>query len=413
LTFVNIFFTIVVRVPDWIASLMIKRTHLPQLMLLTVGLTSGVEYYFLPHQVEKQKEIIQYIEKSTVPVVTRQDKKIRLTPKNAKAVFRQHGLLWCEKALKKQGCSKITSGDLLTLSLRKEKGVTTILDAVFYTADDFGYRINASEKTVTRFKLKRVSKVISNDYQKSFQQTLSSHKLSKDIVNEALKALSLSTNVKKSLKPGVKVQLLYSTVELPDRTRFNSRLKYVGLAGKAKAEVFVFASGHTKGYYGADGKLLVRDVLKLPIHSRFSFRDGFGYRSDPFTHERRLHSGLDLAAMRGTPVYSAALGTVICCGHQNGYGKTVEVRHTGTMRTRYAHLHQIKVRPGQMIDASTMLGTVGSTGHSTGPHLHYEVIKNGQRVNPRKFTFLDNVALAGKLLVGFKNFKAQCQTAFR
>lgn len=382
-------------------------------MLLAIGLTSGVEYYFLPREAEKQKEIIQYIEKSSVPIVIRQDKKIRLTPKNAKSVFRQHGLLWCEKALKKQGCLKVSAGDILTLSLKKEKGVTTILNAALYAADDSGYKINATDKTVSRFKLKRTLQFVSNDYKKSFQHTLASHKLPKDIVKEALRSLSLATSTQKNLKPGVKIQLLYSSVELPDKTCFNAQLKYVGLTGKAKAEAFIFANGNIKGCYGADGKLLVRDTLKMPIRSRFCFRDGFGYRKDPFTRERKFHSGLDLSAPRGTPVCSAASGTVVHCGYQGGYGKLVEVRHTGTMRTRYAHLHQIKVKPGQTIDASTVIGTVGATGRATGPHLHYEVIKNGQHVNPRKFVMLDNIALAGKTMVAFKHFKAQCQNTLR
>jgi murein DD-endopeptidase MepM/ murein hydrolase activator NlpD len=391
--------------------MLIKRTHLPRLLLLTIGLTSGVEYYFLPHEAQKQQEIIQYIEKPLVPIVTRQNKTIRLTPKNAKSVFRQHGLLWCEKVLKKQGCSKISAGDVLTLSLKREKGVTTILNAVCYTADDYGYKINAPDKTVTRFKLKRALKVVSNDYKKSFQHTVAAHKLPKEMVGEALRSLALATNTKKKLKPGVKVQLVYSTVELPDKTRFNPRLKYVGLTGKEKAEAFIFTNGNTKGCYGADGKLLARDILKMPLRSRFSFRDGFGYRKDPFTRERKFHSGLDLGAPRGTPIYAAAGGTIVHCGHQGGYGKIIEIRHTGTMRTRYAHLHQIKVKPGQVINASTVIGTVGSTGRATGPHLHYEVIKNGQHVNPRKFAILDNIALAGKMMVAFNGFKAQCQNA--
>lgn len=393
-------------------QLMIKRAHLPRLLLLTIGLTSGLEYYFMPHEVQKQQEIIQYIAKSSIPIVTRQDKKVRLTPKNAKSVFRQHNLLWCEKALKKQGCSKISHGDLLTLSLKREKGVTTVLDAVCYTADDFGYKINAANKTVARFKLKRALKVVSSDFKKSLQHTVAAYKLPKEIMGEALKSLALSVNTKKSLKPGTKVQLLYSTVELPDKTRFNPRLKYVGLTGKAKAEVFVFTHGNTKACYDAEGRQFARDTLKPPIRSRFSFRDGFGYRKDPFTRERRFHSGLDLAAPRGTPVCSAANGTVVHCGYQSGYGKVVEIRHTGTMRTRYAHLHHIKVKHGQTIDSSTVIGTVGATGRATGPHLHYEVIKNGQQVNPRKFAMLDNIALAGKMLVAFKGFKSQCHSAF-
>lgn len=393
--------------------MIIKRTHLPRLLLLTIGLTSGVEYYFMPREVQKQQELIQHIAKSSVPIVTRRNKTIRLTPKNAKSVFRQHGLLWCEKILKKQGCIKISHGDVLTLSLKKEKGVTTVLDAVCYTADDLGYKINTAEKTVTRFKLKRTLKVVSNDFKKSFQHTVVAQRLPKEIISEALRSLALATNTKKNLKPGVKVQLLYSTVELPDKTRFNSRLKYVGLTGKEKAEAFVFAHGNTKKCYDASGKQLVRDALKMPLRSRFSFRDGFGYRKDPFTRERKFHSGLDLSAPRGTPIYAAAGGTIVHCGYQSGYGKIVEIRHTGTMRTRYAHLQHIKVKPGQAIDASTVIGTVGATGRATGPHLHYEIIKNGQQVNPRKFSMLDTIALTGKMMVAFKSFKAQCQRSLR
>jgi murein DD-endopeptidase MepM/ murein hydrolase activator NlpD len=399
--------------PIEIASNMIKRTHLPRLLLLTVGLTSGVEYYFLPREAEKQQEIIQYIEKSSVPVITRQNKTIRLTPKNAKSVFRQHGLLWCEKVLKKQGCLRISSGDVLTLSLKKEKGLTTVLNAICYTADDFGYKIDATHKVVVRFKLKRTVKSVSNDFKKSFQHTVAAHKLPKEVISEALRSLALATDTKKNLKPGVKVQLVYSTIELPDKTHFNSRLRYVGLTGKVKAEVFVFDHGSAKGCYGADGKLLAHNTLKLPIRNRFAFRDGFGYRKDPFTRERRFHSGLDLSAPRGTPIYAAAGGTIVHCGYQSGYGKIVEIRHTGTMRTRYAHLHQIKVKTGQTIDASTVIGTVGATGRATGPHLHYEVIKNGQHVNPRKFAMLDNIALAGKAMAAFKGFKTQCQSTLR
>lgn len=210
---------------------------------------------------------------------------------------------------------------------------------------------------------------------------------------------------------GVKIQFVYSTIELPGNPFFGSELKHIGLRGKTKVDVFAFNQGQKRGYYTADGKQLVHDTLKNPIRSRFSFRDGFGYRKDPFTHERRFHSGLDLSAPRGTPVYSAASGTVVYCGHNGGYGKIVEVRHTGTMRTRYAHLHHIKVKLGQTIDATTVVGTVGSTGRSTAPHLHYEVIKNGQRVNPRKFSILDNNALSGKLLAAFNGIKAQCHKA--
>lgn len=112
---------------------------------------------------------------------------------------------------------------------------------------------------------------------------------------------------------------------------------------------------------------------------------GFGYRSDPFTGEAALHSGLDFRGPVGSPIYAAATGTISFQGVRNGYGNVVEISHGNGLVTRYAHMSAFHARPGQTVEAGDIIGAIGSTGRSTGPHLHFEVLIDGRAVNPRPF----------------------------
>lgn len=112
----------------------------------------------------------------------------------------------------------------------------------------------------------------------------------------------------------------------------------------------------------------------------------FGGRSNPFSgHGAETHKGLDLSGSKGDIVKSTAAGDVIFAGNQHGYGNVVIVKHAHGYETKYAHLSKILVRSGASIDTGAEIGRVGSTGRSTGPHLHYEVLKNGRQINPKAF----------------------------
>ena len=112
---------------------------------------------------------------------------------------------------------------------------------------------------------------------------------------------------------------------------------------------------------------------------------GFGFRSDPFTGGGAMHAGLDFKGPVGTPILSAAEGRVTFAGFNGGYGKTVEITHANGLLTRYAHLSGVHVTRGQMVHRGLQIGRMGSTGRSTGSHLHFEVRLNGRAINPRKF----------------------------
>jgi murein DD-endopeptidase MepM/ murein hydrolase activator NlpD len=116
-----------------------------------------------------------------------------------------------------------------------------------------------------------------------------------------------------------------------------------------------------------------------------SITSGFGYRRDPFNGRGAMHAGIDFKGAMGSPIFAAAEGRVTFAGRKAGYGNAVEITHGNGMLTRYAHLSRIDVRVGQAIEAGATLGGLGSTGRSTGPHLHFEVRINDRAVNPRPF----------------------------
>lgn len=116
---------------------------------------------------------------------------------------------------------------------------------------------------------------------------------------------------------------------------------------------------------------------------------GFGYRIDPIYHTRKMHTGMDFTAPIGTDIYATGNGTVTFAGWKQGYGNTIIIDHGFGYETLYAHLKNIKVRERQKINRTDIIGTVGNTGKSTGPHLHYEVFFKGQHVDPLNYYFLD------------------------
>jgi murein DD-endopeptidase MepM/ murein hydrolase activator NlpD len=111
----------------------------------------------------------------------------------------------------------------------------------------------------------------------------------------------------------------------------------------------------------------------------------FGSRTNPVTGESETHSGLDIAAARGTAVRATADGTVQLASYNGGYGNCIEVSHGYGIATRFGHLSSYAVHVGQRIKRGDIIGYVGATGRTTGPHLHYEILLNGQPINPLKF----------------------------
>jgi len=125
--------------------------------------------------------------------------------------------------------------------------------------------------------------------------------------------------------------------------------------------------------------------VRKPILGEIDLSSGFGVRSDPFLGRPAMHTGLDFRSSTGDPVRVTANGVVESAGWSGGYGKMVEVDHGNGFSTRYGHLSEIDVKAGQKVQIGQIIGRVGSTGRSTGPHLHYETRIDGEAVDPQKF----------------------------
>jgi murein DD-endopeptidase MepM/ murein hydrolase activator NlpD len=125
--------------------------------------------------------------------------------------------------------------------------------------------------------------------------------------------------------------------------------------------------------------------IRKPIVGEIDLSSSFGVRSDPFGRGPAMHSGLDFRSNHGDPVRATATGVVTSAGWNGGYGKMVEIDHGNDITTRYGHLSDIDAKVGQSVRIGQTIGRVGSTGRSTGPHLHYETRIDGDAVDPQKF----------------------------
>lgn len=181
------------------------------------------------------------------------------------------------------------------------------------------------------------------------------------------------------------------------------KLLYAGLdQGRSETRLVRWEAGGKTNWYDPKGTGERIDGMMMPAAGRLS--SSFGYRTHPVLGFRRLHKGMDIAAPTGTPIRAATDGTVAFAGRNGGYGNYVRLSHSGGLQTAYGHMSRIAVRAGTRVSRGQVIGYVGSTGMSTGPHLHYELWRNGQAINPRSVALSSVERLGGTEL---RRFKAQ------
>ncbi len=183
-------------------------------------------------------------------------------------------------------------------------------------------------------------------------------------------------------------------------------LLYAGLDGKAgKVQLVRWEDGGRVSWFDGKGKGERKGQMAMPASGRIS--SGFGLRRHPVLRFTRMHKGLDIAAGYGAPIRAANDGTIAFAGRNGGYGNFVRINHSGGMGTGYGHMSRIAVRSGQRVARGQVIGYVGSTGISTGPHLHYELYRNGVAINPRSVSFSVVEQLGGNDLRAFRAKLAQ------
>ena len=182
------------------------------------------------------------------------------------------------------------------------------------------------------------------------------------------------------LADGVSVQDRFDLVV--ERGDASEQLLYAGLdrVGASDVQLMRWVHDGRTGWMDAAGTEAQAAAMRMPVAGRVSSR--FGMRQHPILQSRRFHRGVDLKATSGTPIRASADGRITFAGWSGGYGRQVRIGHGDGLATSYSHMSRIAAAPGSFVRRGEVIGYVGSSGLSTGAHLHYEVFKNGRPVNP-------------------------------
>lgn len=179
-------------------------------------------------------------------------------------------------------------------------------------------------------------------------------------------------------------------------------LIYAGIDrdGKSAIQMLKWTVGDNTQWFEASGVGESKGALSRPVNGPVT--SGFGPRRHPILGYRRMHSGLDFKAGYGTPIYAVTDGVVAFAGRKGGYGNFVQLNHGGGLASGYGHMSRFAVSSGSRVRRGQIIGYVGSTGLSTGPHLHYELYRGGRAINPMSVTFTQRAQLAGNDLAQFR-----------
>ena len=226
------------------------------------------------------------------------------------------------------------------------------------------------------------------------------------MITDAIRLLSFDVDFQRDIQKDNILELSYETLSNKNRNEFSyGKIKYINLIFKKNnLEYFYFKTndGYVN-YFNRKGKNAQKSLMKTPIDgARLS--SSFGMRKHPISGYNKMHKGLDFAAPQGTPIYAAGNGVIEYVGKNGGYGKYIRIRHNSSYKTAYAHLSKYKkgIYKGLRVNQGEVIGYVGSTGVSTGPHLHYEVIYMNKQINPKKMNLPSISILKGKELERFK-----------
>lgn len=226
------------------------------------------------------------------------------------------------------------------------------------------------------------------------------------VLYEMANAYGYDVDFQRDLREGDMFEVLYERFELEDGSPARNGdilAARMHLSGQTIA-VYRFEGE----FYKRDGRAVRKALMRTPINGA-RLTSKFGMRRHPILGYSRMHRGVDFAAPSGTPIMAAGNGVVVYAGRRGGYGNYVKIRHNDTYETAYAHLSRYAkgIRKGQRVRQGEIIAYVGSTGQSTGPHLHFEVHKKGSQINPLALKSLQSDRLKGEKLATFKALVAR------
>ena len=231
------------------------------------------------------------------------------------------------------------------------------------------------------------------------------NKIPNQILSNLIKIYSFDLDFQRDIKKNTKVSISYESLDIENRSnKYFGDINYALIEiGKNKLEYFKFITDDGFiDYFNRKGENVKKSILKTPLDGA-KLSSGFGMRKHPISGFNKMHKGVDFAAPIGTPVYAGGNGTIEFIGRNGGYGKFIKIRHNNEYKTAYAHLSGYKkgLHKGSRVNQGDVIGYVGNTGKSTGPHLHYEILFQNKQINPLKLKLPSGKILKGEELKRF------------
>jgi murein DD-endopeptidase MepM/ murein hydrolase activator NlpD len=325
-----------------------------------------------------------------------------------------------EKILKKHGISTEDINNIAASVVKKKLSNIFIKTEVkIITKEDSGYRkivrlsYPINEITTVEIKRNKDKFIISENILKlNKKEVILSNTIENNLYNSAINAgiepniivefanmYGFEVDFQRDIRSGDKFEVYYERyIDENNIVRNTGKIIYASMfVNNKELALYNFKFNNKEGYFDVDGKSVIKTLMKTPINgARLS--SSFGLRKHPILGYNKLHQGTDFAAPTGTPIMASGSGIVTRAQKYKGYGNFVSIKHNSTYVTAYGHMSKYGrgIRRGVRVNQGQIIGYVGSTGMSTGPHLHYEVIKNGKRINSQRLKLPTGKILSNK-----------------
>ena len=306
--------------------------------------------------------------------------------------------------LKRKKLSNIYSGRELSLVIKRSANSANTLVNLLYPVN------NTSSIEVRKYKddfiikeniLKLYKKevVIKNEIKNNLYNSAIQSKIEPNIIVEFARIFGFEVDFQRDIRKGDWFEIFYEKfVDENNKVRDTGKIIYASMfVNGEEINLYNFKYKNIEDYYDIKGKSITKSLMKTPINgARLS--SSFGMRKHPILGYNKMHRGTDFAAPSGTPIMASGSGTVTRARWCGGGGNCVKIKHNSTYETIYAHMKAFAkgIKEGRKVKQGQIIGYVGSTGMSTGPHLHYEVVVNGKKVNSQKLKLPSGKILKGK-----------------
>ena len=294
-------------------------------------------------------------------------------------------------AIIKKKLSNIYAGAEIKIVTKEEKETNKIISLAYSVDAITSVEVKRSKdkfnvaKIVLKLKKKEI--VLSNSIKNNLYSSAIKAGIEPNIIVEFANIFGFEVDFQRDIRTGDMFEVYYEQyVDDENVVKNTGKIIYASMfVNNKELSLYNFKYDNKEGYYDVDGKSVIKTLMKTPINgARLS--SSFGLRKHPILGYNKLHQGTDFAAPTGTPIMASGSGIILRAQKYKGYGNYVSIKHNSTYVTAYGHMSKYGrgIKKGVRVNQGRIIGYVGSTGMSTGPHLHYEVLKNGKRINSQR-----------------------------